>query len=220
MSLEIDSGHYRTSESGSQILAIAPGLHLPFNSRLLKETRLAAQRAAIFLDRDGVIVRDVHYLRRPSEIELLPNAVALRLLQDRFFLVVATNQSGIARNFFTEQDLIAIHSDLVLQLAALGVVIDAFYYCPHLPTGAVEAYRVDCECRKPKAGMLLRATADWGISLESSYMIGDSRSDMEAGRAAGLAENILLGSDMDTTLKYAVAKDLAHAARIILGGAA
>ena len=220
MSLEIDYGHCRASESGSQISAVAPGLHLPFNSRFLKETTPVVQRSAIFLDRDGVIVRDVHYLRRPSQIELLPNAATLRLLQARFFLVVATNQSGIARNFFTEQGLLAIHSDLVLQLAALGVVIDAFYYCPHLRNGAVEAYRIDCECRKPKAGMLLRASADWEIKLETSYMIGDSRSDMEAGRAAGLADNILLGGVVDTTRKYAVAKDLAHAARIILGGAA
>ena len=220
MSLEIDSGCCRASESGSQVLAVAPGLHLPFNSRLLRETRPTAKRAAIFLDRDGVIVRDVHYLRRPSQIEILPNAGTLSLLQDRFYLVVATNQSGIARNLFTEQDLLAIHLDLALQLAAINVVIDAFYYCPHLPSGAVEAYGIDCECRKPKGGMLLRAAADWGIGLESSYMIGDSMRDMEAARAAGLAESILLGGAPDAARKYECAEDLPHAIRIILGGAA
>lgn len=218
MPLEVTPGHRPVSERGRFIRETAPGLHLPYNSRFLGKPG-PVRRAAVFLDRDGVIVRDVHYLKTASQIELLPQVESLRALLDRFYVVVTTNQSGIARNFFTEQDLLSIHSDLVSRLAALGVVIDAFYYCPHLPTAVLETYRIDCGCRKPKPGMLLRAGTDWGISLEKSYMVGDSQRDMEAGQAAGVAGNIMLAKDPDRSPKYVYAEDLAHAAAIVVGGA-
>jgi|ERR1700693_721884 len=219
MSFEIDSGHCEHSEIASHIQAISPGLHLPFNSRFRGGAQ-PALRAAIFLDRDGVIVRDVHYLKKLSQIELLSSAALLGALRGRFYLVVATNQSGIARGLLTEEDLLNIHSELVLQLAAEGVIIDAFYYCPHLPAATIDSYRIACECRKPKAGMLLRAAADWRIDIQRSYIVGDSDSDVEAGRAAGLAENILLGGSPDVVREYTCAKDLSQAVQIILGGAA
>jgi histidinol-phosphate phosphatase family protein len=220
MSLEIDS-RACVSAPACQVSAVAPGLHLPFNSRFLGGPRPATS-AAVFLDRDGVIVRDVHYLRRPSQIDFLGHVETLATLKDRYYLVIATNQSGIARKLFTELDLVAIHSDLGLRLASWGVVIDAFYYCPHLSadelapaervTAELNEYRMDCDCRKPKPGMMFRAAREYGLDLKRSYMIGDSQRDVEAGRAAGLADSIRVGEEG--------ARDLAQAVHRILGGAA
>jgi len=165
-----------------------------------------------------VIVRDVHYLRRPSQIEFLPSTASLSALGRRFYLVVATNQSGIARGLFSEEDLLKIHSALVSQLAVEGVIIDAFYYCPHLASATIDTYRVACDCRKPKAGMLLRAAAEWGIDLQRSYMIGDSARDMEAGTLAGLNENVLLRSEPGASQEYRCDQDLSSAVQFILGG--
>jgi D-glycero-D-manno-heptose 1,7-bisphosphate phosphatase len=185
------------------------------NSRFLGGPQ-PSSRAAVFLDRDGVIVRDVHYLRKPSQIDFLAHLESLALLKDRFYVVIATNQSGIARKLFTEEDLVAIHSQLVLQLAARDVVIDALYYCPHLATAELAAYRMDCDCRKPKPGMLLRAAREYGLDIKRSYMIGDSHRDIEAGRAAGLAGSFLIHDSPDST---GYTCDLAQAVRGILGGA-
>jgi D-glycero-D-manno-heptose 1,7-bisphosphate phosphatase len=219
MSLEVASGVGGVSDHACHVRAVAAGLHLPVNSRFLGGQQ-PATRAAVFLDRDGVIVRDVHFLRTPSQIDFLEHVELLANLQDRYYLVVATNQSGIARKLFTEEDLIAIHSDVVLQLASLGVSIDAFYYCPHLPAAELAAYRKDCDCRKPKPGMLLRAAREYALDLEGSYMIGDSRRDVEAGEAAGLAGSILIGCKPEGTEQRAGDQDLAQAVRYILGGAA
>lgn len=171
-----------------------PGLHLPAHSRLSIGAIPSESMPAVFLDRDGVIVRDVHYLRRASQIEVLPGVASLSRLQQRFRLIVATNQSGVARGLFTEDDLLSIHSELVAHLEQAGVVIDAFYYCPHLDTPGIAPYRCSCRCRKPGIGMLAQAATDWLIPLQSSYLIGDSLRDVEAGRAAGLAGSILLGA--------------------------
>src|SRR5690348_12868866 len=127
------------------VSAVAPGLHIPFNSRFPGRTGRETW-PAVFLDRDGVLVRVVHYLKKPSQIELLSGISSLKSLQNRFRLIVATNQSGIGRNLFTESDLLLIHPELVHQMSRQDILIDAFYYCPHLPTAANEAYRVTCEC--------------------------------------------------------------------------
>lgn len=215
MSFEIASQTCGVCERAGQVTAVAAGLHLPANSRFLGGPQ-PATRAAVFLDRDGVIVRDVHFLRNPSQIDFLEHVETLAQLKERYYLVVATNQSGIARKLFTELDLIAIHSDLVSRLASWGVVIDAFYYCPHLPA----AERMDCECRKPKAGMLLRAAREYGLELARSYMIGDSQRDIEAGRAAGLAGSILIGGSQGAPGQQEGARTLAQAVSGILGGEA
>lgn len=217
MSFEIDSRAPGTTGQACQVAAVAAGLHLPINSRFLGGPQ-PSTRAAVFLDRDGVIVRDVHFLRTPSQIEFLPHIETLAHLKDRYYLVIATNQSGIARQLFTELDLIAIHSKLVLQLAARGIVLDAFYYCPHLSDSELPAYRMDCDCRKPKPGMFLRAAREYGLDLARSYMIGDSPRDIEAGRAAGLAGSILIGGAADATGRPE--RDLARAVHSIPGGAA
>jgi D-glycero-D-manno-heptose 1,7-bisphosphate phosphatase len=188
----------------------------------LDETRLSGagtdgRKPAVFLDRDGVLVEDVGFLRRPSDVTILPGvAQALRSLASRFNLVVITNQSGIARGLFSEDDLLAIHQELAKRLANEGVAIDAYYYCPHLADGPVTVYSVDCECRKPKPGMLLQASWDFGLSLENSYMVGDSPRDVLAGQAAGTNGIILGDNGNGCPGSVTVAENLVDAAEMIL----
>lgn len=200
-------------------------LHLPDNSRLTapdKSELQPASKAVIFLDRDGVLVEDVHFLRHPSQLRILPGVIqALRALKDHFYLIVVTNQSGIARGLFTETDLLAIHTELVQRLTAKGALVDALYYCPHLPEGAaVKTYQVTCQCRKPRPGMLLQAKRDWDIDLSHSFLVGDMPRDIEAGAAVDVT-GILVGNENGVVgYGYAFAPDLAAAASQILMHAA
>lgn len=135
---------------------------------------------AVFLDRDDTISRDVPYCSRPEDLELLPMAAqAIRLLNENgFTVVVVTNQSGIARGYFTEETLGLIHQKMRRDLEAQGAFIDAIYYCPHHPDEG-------CECRKPSPTMVLQAARELDIELAQSYVIGDSEMDVEMGRRAG-----------------------------------
>jgi D-glycero-D-manno-heptose 1,7-bisphosphate phosphatase len=143
-------------------------------------------RCALFLDRDGVLVEDVHFLKSVDQIELVKESIEpLRELQQRYLLLVVTNQSGVARGYFDEPSVHTINREVTARLADHGVGIDGVYYCPHHPEGSVAAYRRSCACRKPAPGMLLQAAADWQLDLPSSCMVGDRPSDLEAGRAAG-----------------------------------
>jgi len=194
--------------------------HVPDNSRLAAPPGLASApttRAAIFLDRDGVIMEDVHYLRSPAQLNILPGAArALRRLQDYFYIIVVTNQSAIARGLLTEDDLIEIHSELVHRLAAEDAILDALYWCPHLPEAVVPAYKADCECRKPKPGMLLRAQRDWDIDIAHSFIVGDTPRDIEAGHAAGVNAVLISEPVAGATGDALHASDLAQAAELIL----
>jgi D-glycero-D-manno-heptose 1,7-bisphosphate phosphatase len=142
---------------------------------------------AIFLDRDGTINRDVGYAHRAENLRLIDNAVAglSRMSAMGFALIIVTNQSGVARGYFTEADVHAFHQALGKRLRADGIEIAAMYYCPFHPTAGLDAYRRDSPLRKPKSGMLLKAAAEHGIDLSASYMIGDRKSDILAGAAAG-----------------------------------
>jgi len=144
-------------------------------------------RRAVFCDRDGTICRDLVYLSDPDKLELLPGVTeALRRLQAAgFLLIVVTNQSGIARGYMTEQTLAQIHERLHELLENQGIRMTAIYHCPHLPDGRLPEYRQACSCRKPEPGMLLRAAREHGIDLARSYMVGDTISDIQAGRRAG-----------------------------------
>lgn len=135
---------------------------------------------AVFLDRDGTIARDVHYCRRPEDFELLPAVPeAIRLLnEDGFKVVVVTNQSGIARGYFTEKTLAQIHDKMEVELAKYGAWVDAVYYCPHHPDEG-------CSCRKPGTALFYKAAREQGIDLESSYVVGDMQMDIDAGKALG-----------------------------------
>ena len=134
---------------------------------------------AVFLDRDGTINVEKNYLYKIEDFEFLPGVVeALRKLQDAgFLLIVVTNQSGIARGYYAEKDFKKLNDWMTSNLKEQGVIITDVYYCPHLPDAEIEAYRKDCNCRKPKLGMYLQAIAEHDIDLSQSYAIGDKIRD-------------------------------------------
>ena len=136
---------------------------------------------AFFLDRDGVIIEQVEYIKDPDEVKLTPGAAdALKLIHENGFLaVVVSNQSGIARKKFTLDELMAVQGRMYELLAERGEKIDGFYFCPHDPH--VES----CPCRKPKPGMILQAARELGIDVSASFMIGDRPADVETGLNAG-----------------------------------
>jgi D-glycero-D-manno-heptose 1,7-bisphosphate phosphatase len=169
---------------------------------------------AIFLDRDGTLIRDVGYCSKASDVELLEGVSKLlpKLKAAGFKLVIVTNQSGIGRGYFTEEDFWSVQHELEKQLGP--GVIDATYFCADTPQNETER-------RKPNPGMLLEAARELGIDLERSYMVGDKVSDIKAGVRAGVRATILYGSDdgpspteSDATF---VAKNFNEVAEFILG---
>lgn len=151
------------------------------------------ENEAVFVDRDNTISKDVPYCSRPEDFELLPMAAdGIRLLNEHGFkVVIVTNQSGIARGFFTEETLERIHCKMMDELAKEKAHIDGIYYCPHHPDD-------DCECRKPKPALLLQAANDFNIDLRSSYVIGDSAMDIEMGKMVGCS-TILINAEPEST---------------------
>lgn len=152
---------------------------------------------ALFLDRDGVINVDHGYVCTVERTEFVEGIFELcRAAQMQGYLtVVVTNQSGIARGYYTEQDFLAYMDWMRSEFAARGAPLDAVYYCPHHPMIGEPEYHRDCECRKPKPGMLCRAAHELSLDLAASIMVGDSPTDMEAARAAGVGTCILLAGD-------------------------
>lgn len=142
---------------------------------------------AVFLDRDGTINEEVNYLHRIEDFRLIPGAPqAIKILKEAgFFVVVVTNQSGVARGYFDMAAVQAIHRHLDAELAKIGTSVDAYYICPHHPEHGVGEYRKDCVCRKPLPGMLMEAAENLSIDLSRSFMVGDKRADFEAGSQAG-----------------------------------
>ncbi len=152
------------------------------------------KRPAVFLDRDGTICEEVGYLSRPEQLQLIKGSAEAICLLNRanIRVVVTTNQSGVARGYFTEEDVRAVHQRLEALLAAQGARVDAIYYCPHHPDKGEGQYRVDCECRKPRPGMLRQAARDLPIDLSHSYVVGDKLSDIQLGREGGLHTCLVL----------------------------
>lgn len=152
------------------------------------ETGEKKGRPALFLDRDGVINVDTDYTWRVEDLVLTPTAAAAIARANRagWLVVVVTNQSGVARGYYTEEDVHAFHAAMADRLAAAGARIDAFYHCPYHPEGSIARYRVDHPDRKPRPGMLLRAIADHGIDAAASLLLGDRSTDLEAAAAAGV----------------------------------
>ena len=142
---------------------------------------------AVFVDRDGTLIRDVGHLCRADQVEILPRVPeALGLLRDHGFKVVmVTNQSVIARGRLTESLLGEIHRQLCHRLAQLGGRVDAVYYCPHHPTEGVGRYTTLCDCRKPNTGMIRRAAAELDLAVSRSYVVGDQLTDMELAARSG-----------------------------------
>jgi D-glycero-D-manno-heptose 1,7-bisphosphate phosphatase len=144
-------------------------------------------RGAVFLDRDGTINEEVDYLDDPDRLRLIPGAAeAIRLLNHASMLViVVSNQAGVGRGYFSTVTVEAIHQQLAKQLAIHGACVDANYYCPHHPNEG-------CECRKPKAGMLLQASRKHGIDMRRAFIVGDKVSDLDAGRRVGCRTVLVL----------------------------
>src|SRR3546814_44652 len=150
---------------------------------------------AAFLDRDGVINIDRGYVHRIEDFELLPGVInALKTLRDSgYLLVVVTNQSGIARGYFTEADFQALTEHMRLLLGRHDVELAGVFHCPHLPHGSVAEYRRDCTCRKPMPGMFTKAIEELHIDPARSILVGDKPSDIAAGHAAGIGHCFLVG---------------------------
>ena len=146
--------------------------------------------SAVFLDRDGVINVDHGYVSTWERFEFLPGVPdALRALQDAgYLLIVVSNQSGIGRGYYCEADVESLNQAVAQHLGStVGVTLSGFYHCPHHPTEAEGEFRRQCDCRKPAPGMIRQAVLDHGIDLKTSLLVGDKDSDIEAGRAAGVA---------------------------------
>lgn len=195
----------------------------------------------VFLDRDGTMNTEVHYLHRPEELALIPGtAEAVKLFNDAgYTVVVVTNQAGVARGYFAEEEVKALNNYMNEVLGRHGAHVDAFYYCPHHPEYGVGVYKKACGCRKPGTGMLEEAQRDLGggIDKEHSWMIGDKLIDTMAGHNFGI-RSILVGTgygaeirreqeaagelEMNGTCRDGsydyYAENLLAAARTVLGG--
>lgn len=162
-----------------------------YSAGRVQAKNLRNKQKAIFLDRDGTINKYVGFLRNETELELLPNAAeAIKMINKSGWLaIVVTNQPVIARGEVTYKQLTDIHNKMETLLGAEGAYLDAVYFCPHHPDsgfeGEVKALKIECECRKPKPGMLLQAADKYNVDLSKSWMIGDEENDMKAGAAAG-----------------------------------
>ncbi len=155
---------------------------------------MTGTQRAVFLDRDGTINVEKNYLHKIEDFEFISGAPeAISSLKDAGFLViVVSNQSGIARGYFDEREVEALHSHIQAKLADYGTSIDAFYFCPHHPEHGVGDDKFACECRKGAPGMLLQAAREYDIDLGQSFMVGDKIADIEAGHRAGCQSLLVL----------------------------
>ena len=168
------------------------------------------RRPAAFLDRDGVLNVDHGYTHQPEQLEWMEGAAeAVRLLNEAgYYVLVVTNQSGIARGYYDEATVKSLHIYMRDSLAALGARVDAFYYCPHHPEGTIKRLAVHCRCRKPGPGMLEQAAREWPIDIGDSFLIGDKDHDLAAAAAfniRGIKFNALADSLPDL-----IRRELAH----------
>lgn len=183
------------------------------------------KRKTVFLDRDGTINVEKNYLYRPEDflfIEKAPEAIA-RLNRLGFQVIVVSNQAGVARGYYTEEDVRRLHSYIQGELKKQGAHIDAFYYCPHHPEAGIGKYRISCRCRKPDVGMFEQACRDFAINVEKSWMIGDNKGDILAGRSFGL-QTIMVRTGYGRELEQSgflesdyISDDLYCAADLIVG---
>ena len=154
---------------------------------------MSGLKPAIFLDRDGTLNVDAGYLDRKERLTLFPWSLeSVRLLRRAgYAVVVVTNQGGVARGMIEESFVEEVHGIIQSRLADIGEELDGHYYCPHEPAASIEAFRVDCDCRKPKPGMVTRAVRDLGLDIKSSVVIGDKWSDVRLAKQTG-ARSVLV----------------------------
>jgi D-glycero-D-manno-heptose 1,7-bisphosphate phosphatase len=155
---------------------------------------LSGGRRAVFIDRDGTISEEVGYVNHVSRYRVFPFAArAVRALNEAGWLaVLVTNQAGVARGYFAEEMIGRVHDALAAELERGGARLDAIYYCPHHPSVGEPPYRLDCDCRKPRPGLIRRAAVELGIDLQHSWMVGDRYSDTELARNAGVRAAFVL----------------------------
>lgn len=183
-----------------------------FQNGVVQAKNLHNKQKAIFLDRDGTINKYVGFLRNIDDFELIEGVseAIKQINQSGYLVIVVTNQPVIARGEVSWEELHEIHRKMETLLGKEGAYIDGMYICPHHPDKGFEGerpeYKFDCDCRKPKPGLLLQAAKDFNIDLSQSYMIGDSDRDVEAGKAAGCKESLMLEMNKDNCLKMAVEK--------------
>ena len=199
---------------------------------------------AIFLDRDGTINFDTGYINKVEDLEFIDYAIlGLERMQSLGYqLIIVTNQAGIAKGKFTEEDYFAFRNEMHRRLKEKRVIISAEYFCPHHIEGTIEKYKIDCDCRKPKTGMLERAAKEKNLDLKKCWVIGDTSSDILAGKNAGcrtiqvltgnqrnLLGGVIRGADLAGSLEgqvlehmrqAALARGVVHVARIDKGGVA
>lgn len=187
---------------------------------------------AVFLDRDGTITEEMGYINHLDRLQVYPwSAEAIRRLNQAERLAIAvTNQSGVARGYFTEKLLREVHQRIAFELAARDARLDAIYYCPHHPDGPLEAYRVKCRCRKPAIGMVEEAAKRFQIDLAASYVVGDSYRDMQLGFNAGTRTILVMtgygrgeyefNRQRWSRMPDRIAENLQEAVEIILGDSA
>jgi len=183
----------------------------------------ATIKKAVFLDRDGVINRDVHHLSKVADLRLLKgSARAIKALNDgNYRVIVVSNQAVIAKGMATHETVYEIHEELKRRLAKQGATIDAIYFCPHHTEGTVKEYAVACDCRKPAIGMVMQAMKDFDIDPRASFFVGDMTGDIMTGRRAGLRTILVKTGYGGKDARYDVApdfvaKDLLSAAHSIL----
>lgn len=179
-------------------------------------------KAAVFMDRDGTITEEMGYLKEPEKLRLISrSAEAIKLLNKREILaIVVSNQSGVARGYFTEKTVRETHKRLEKLLAEKGAYLNGIYYCPHHPKFGPPKYRKDCNCRKPKSGMLLRAAKKFNLDLKKCYVIGDKVNDIKLARNVGAKGILVLTGYGERSKKKVksdyVAKNLYQAVRWII----
>jgi len=162
---------------------------------------LTQKRKAAFLDRDGVINVDHGYVSSPEQFEFIDGVFdACRHLQQQgYLLIVVTNQSGIGRGYYNEQQFHALTDWMKAQFEAHGVTLTDVFFCPHHPVNATSPYQIDCDCRKPAPGMLLQAINKYQVDPNQSLMLGDKKADMQAAKAAGVGRKVLVLSGQSLT---------------------
>ena len=184
-----------------------------FKEGRIAEKNLKNRQKAVFLDRDGTINKYVGFLRNIDELELLPGVAdaVKRINASGYLCIVVTNQPVIARGEVTIEQMAEIHNKMETLLGLEGAYLDGIYFCPHHPhkgyQGEVKELKVDCDCRKPKPGMLFKAAKDFNIDLSQSYMIGDGENDIKAGRAAGCRTVLIVNGDYNQDLTISSLSD-------------
>lgn len=155
-------------------------------------------RKAVFFDRDGVLNVEKNYLYRIEDFEWIPGAreAISHLCHDGWLVFVVTNQSGVARGYYTEEDVKKLHKFMNRELVPYDASITEFFYCPHLKGAPVKAYDRDCECRKPKPGMILEAMKKYPLDKDQCFLIGDGKRDVEAAEAAGIRGFLYEGGNL------------------------